>query len=135
MTGSLDLARFRALADAYGGAVARWPDEYRAAANRLAASPEGAVILAEASALDERLDAWRLPAPSAVLLAGIAAGAPMRSATVLRRARLWWSGAGVAAALAGAAAGTAAVAAMAPADVAAEGGTSFGDLPGAGGDE
>jgi len=133
----LDLARFRELADAYGGAIARWPEVSRAAAARIASTAEGAAILARASLLDEQLDAWRTPAPSPDLSARIAAGRPVRSTGMLRGARLWWSGAGIAAALAGAvagAAGTAAVAAVMPADLVADGSTSFGDLSEAGED-
>jgi len=46
------------------------------------------------------------------------------------RAKLWWSGVGIAAALAGAAAGTAAVATAAPVDATPESSTSFGDIAG-----
>ena len=52
--------RFEALAQAYGGAVARWPaDEREAAAALMAAEPDLArAVLEEAGALDAALDAW-----------------------------------------------------------------------------
>jgi len=133
VTEQLDLARFRALADAYGGSLARWPAAYRSAATRLAATSEGADVLAAAAMLDDRLDAWRDRPVTNGLSARIVAGAPM-SASLASRARLWWSGIGVAAALAGAAAGTAAVLVTVPADQAVDGGTSFGELADAGDD-
>lgn len=129
MSDHLDMARFRTLSEAYGGAVARWPEEYRAAAHYLAKSMEGAVILEQASALDQRLDSWRAPTSSAELAASIAAGAPTSAIDMRNRLRWWWSGIGVAATLAGAAAGAAAVTIVVPIDVSA-GSTSFGDVAG-----
>jgi hypothetical protein len=57
----MDRARFEELAEAYGGAVARWPAEVRGAAQAfVAAEPEAARdILARAETLDAALDAWR----------------------------------------------------------------------------
>jgi hypothetical protein len=57
----MDRARFEELAEAYGGAVARWPAEARGAAQAfLSAEPEAArEILARAESLDAALDAWR----------------------------------------------------------------------------
>ncbi|HEX5378965.1 MAG TPA: hypothetical protein VFW47_10345, partial [Phenylobacterium sp.] len=53
--------RFEALAEAHGGAVARWPVAERRAAQALAAAePEFArAVLARAEQLDAVLDAWR----------------------------------------------------------------------------
>jgi hypothetical protein len=87
-------------------------------------------VLADAAALDETLDAWRVPAPAAALNARILAGAPAARRSLAVRARLWWSGLGFAAALAGAVAGTAAVAMVAPLDTTPPGATSFGDITG-----
>ncbi|UAJ11300.1 hypothetical protein [Polymorphobacter megasporae] len=127
MTVSITLERFAALADAYGGVVARWPESERAAAMQIAAEPEAGVILASALELDEALDAWTVPAASTALRERVLGSAPAPSRDLVRRARLWWSGVGIAAALAGAAAGTAAVAIMPPID-ASGGATSFGDV-------
>jgi hypothetical protein len=132
MTEPLSLDRFRALADAYGGAVARWPESYRDAASRLAATRRGAAILERASALDAHLDAWRIPAPAADLSARIVTGGRSAARKRTARWRLWWSGIGVSAALAGAVAGSAAVAMVAPADGAGSS-TAFGDIVGSGG--
>lgn len=127
MTDPLTLDRFRALADAYGGAVARWPECYRVAASRLGATPEGTVILEQASALDSHLDAWRIPAPSAAFSARVGAGGAVATRKLAARLRWWWSGIGIAATLAGAVAGSAAVAMVAPLEGASSG-TSFGDV-------
>lgn len=128
MTRPLSLERFRALADAYGGAIARWPVPDRRAAAAIADGPEGAAILRDAFALDTVLDDWRLPPPSAALRDRIVADRPSPVTSVTARARVWWSGIGIAAALAGAAAGVAAVAVATPFDMTSETGTSFGDL-------
>jgi len=85
--------RFEELAEAYGGAVARWPmAEREAAAAWMTAQPEAArQILARAEALDAALDAWR-PAPvSHALLEQVVAHAPRAP---MRRAVAWiWRGA------------------------------------------
>ena len=128
MSEAMPLQRFEALANAYGGVVARWPAHERKAAMTLAAQPAAVVILARASALDDALDAWTVPAPAAVLHARVAASVPAASRRPLARVQLWWSGIGIAAALGGAVAGTAAVAMVAPVDATSDGGTSFGDV-------
>lgn len=122
----LTLARFEAMADAYGGAVSRWPAAYRDAATVLATQPAARDILDRASALDGALDAWRVAPPAMALRERIVAAAPAPARRIMTRARLWWSGVGVAAALAGAAAGTVAVAITAPIDATPDGATSFG---------
>jgi hypothetical protein len=124
----LSLARFQALADAYGGVVARWPAAERAAAAAIAARPEGRSILADALRLDEALDAWRVPAPAVLVRERVLRQAPGPRPAFAVRARLWWSGLGVAAALVGAVAGTAAVAIIGPGDVSIGASTSFGDV-------
>jgi hypothetical protein len=125
MTEPLSLSRFAELADAYGGVIARWPEPYRDVASALARDPAAGAILARASLLDEELDEWRVPAPST----GLRDAVSPRTAdhTIVRRARLWWSGIGIAAALAGATAGATAVAMLSPTDV-SDGMTSFGDI-------
>jgi hypothetical protein len=126
MNEPMTLDRFRELADAYGGVVSRWPERDRAAAMQLALQPAAITILAHASALDDVLDTWTVPAPGMALRNRVAAGAPARPPGLAVRARLWWSGVGIGAALAGAAAGLAAVAMMPPSDPAPDNGTSFG---------
>ncbi len=102
-------ARFATLADIYGGAIARWPEAIRADARHLAASdPQMRAILAKADRLDALLNGWRVPLPSAALRQSIEKS---RRDSLSRRARLWWTGLGLAAALAGAATGTIATAA------------------------
>ena len=126
MTAPLSLPRFEQLADAYGGVIARWPEPYRDAALLMARDPAAARILARASSLDDTLDGWRVAAPSARLRDAVSV--PVRDRPVARRARLWWSGIGIAAALAGATAGVTAVAMFAPIDMSSDGATSFGDI-------
>ncbi|WP_419816357.1 hypothetical protein [Glacieibacterium sp.] len=127
MNEPLTIPRFEELADAYGGVIAHWPEDVRDAALRMAAQPDAARILAQASALDALLDTWAVPLPSDTLREAVIGGAPALKRKLAIRWRLWWSGVGVAAALAGAAAGTAAVAMVAPID-AATSSTSFGDV-------
>jgi len=122
----MTLDRFRALADAYGGVVARWPEDQRDAAMRIAAHPEAVTILQEASAVDTMLDAWSVPAPASSLSDRIAGHRAMPHPSPAGRGRLWWSGIGIAAALAGAVSGTAAVATVSPGDAPQENVTSFG---------
>ena len=128
MTEPMTFDRFRDLADAYGGDVTRWPAEARAAAMALATHPTAIAILAHATALDTVLDSWAVPAPSPALAARLVGLAPTPNRSPAARARLWWSGVGIAAALAGAASGTAAVAMVSPNDVSPESGTSFGAI-------
>ena len=130
MTERLNLARFAALADAYGGVVARWPEEHREAAAAMASNPGAREILDHALALDGELDTWRVAPPSASLREHVSAGAAVRTGRMMLGARLWWSGIGLAAALAGATAGTVAVAIAAPVDAVSDSGTSFGDVTG-----
>lgn len=125
MTASLSLQRFEELADAYGGVIARWPDQYRDAAALTAQEAAAIAILARALALDATLDAWPLQGPSARLRDAVSARVPGRPA--VRRISLWWSGIGLAAALAGATAGITTVARLAPNDLSSDGATAFGD--------
>lgn len=127
--------RFIALAEAYGADAHRWPAAEREAARRLEASGDAVVrrALSRAAALDDLLDGYAVPAPTHALHRTIIATAPAAGA-IWTRARLWWSGLGLAgAALAGAVAGASAIAVTAP-GVSGSGGwspyeaTAFGDL-------
>ena len=95
----MELDRFKTLAAAYGGRPARWPEAERIAAEALIArEPQAcAAVLEDESGLDDLLEGWRAPAPSADLRAAVLGGAPAAGA---RRPRLWeaWlPGAGLAA--------------------------------------
>ena len=70
--------RFEALAETFGGDVARWPFDVReAAALLMAAEPQFTqAALARADRLDAALDAWRPAAASAGLAERIVAAAP-----------------------------------------------------------
>lgn len=65
----LEAGRFRALAEAYGGDISRWPEAERASAEAwLARNPrEGAAELEAARALDDLLGTWRTPEPAEAL--------------------------------------------------------------------
>lgn len=107
--------RFAALADAYGGSLDRWPAAERDAAHaHLEARPEARALLAQAARLDDALAGWTVPGPGAALAARIMASATHRHAR-RHRLRLWLSGLGTAATLAGGlAAGAGVVALQAP---------------------
>ena len=126
----LTLARFQELTDAYGGVVARWPEQHREAAMAMASQPGAREILSGAATLDEALDVWRVAAPTRSLRDRVVRSAPAPTVKIGIRARLWWSGIGIAAALAGATAGTAAVAIASPIDASSDSSTSFGDVAG-----
>ena len=96
----MDRSRFEELAEAYGGGVARWPEDVRAPALAfVAAEPQTAkAILARAEALDAALDAWRPMAVSHDLRERVVTMAPR----VIRRTEWlsWVLGAGAGAGLA-----------------------------------
>jgi hypothetical protein len=71
-------ARFAALAEAFGGEIARWPAaEREAAAAFLASDPDfAAAALAEASGLDEMLAEWPAMAVRPTLREAVIAAAP-----------------------------------------------------------
>jgi hypothetical protein len=88
--------RFEALAEAFGGSVARWPAaEREAAAALMAAEPDFArEVLAQAEALDAALDAWpRLTVGHEFREAVIAQAGQGRARAGLR-GWLWRAGAG-----------------------------------------
>ncbi|UCI07587.1 hypothetical protein [Mesorhizobium sp. B1-1-8] len=112
--GPMDARRFAALADAYGGALRRWPQAEQAGATLFAETEEGRAILASAGRLDAILDRHRVEAPGPALHSAIVA----KAATELRlgrRRQLWWLGFGLAGVgLAGAVAGLALVTVVTP---------------------
>ena len=96
----MDLTRFTALCDAYGGEIARWPEGDRDGAAALAArEPAAAAVLAEAVVLDGLLAGSRSQAPSAALRDRLLAAAPRERA---RASFDWLFKAGLGAALAAA---------------------------------
>jgi len=107
----MDPERLNELIDAYGAEPARWPAAERAAAQALLArTPAARARLAEAAALDSRLDSWTGNAPAldpARLAAAASAGPQPRPLSRPRPAMRWtpfaWQGAAglAAAALAG----------------------------------
>jgi hypothetical protein len=78
--------RFDALAEAYGGDVARWPEGEREGAAMLMATDPARTqaVLAAAQALDLRLDAWGPQRVTPDLADAVLAGAPKP------RAGSWW---------------------------------------------
>jgi anti-sigma factor RsiW len=111
----MDLNRFEALVAAYGATPNRWPEEERDAAQAFAqADPRAKALLAEADSIDTLLFAHKVAEPSRTLRAMVVEGAPTKR-RLTGRAKLWWSGLGLA--LAGASgmlAGSAATAALEP---------------------
>jgi hypothetical protein len=128
MSDRLPIEHFQLLADAYGGVVARWPDPHRRAAMLMAADPVANEILTRALSLDDLLDTWQAPIVTDAIRDRVIARIVASRPGFARRARLWWSGVGIAAALTGAVAGAATVAIVAPIDASSDGGTSFGDV-------
>ncbi len=108
--------RFGELAAAYGSDIERWPAAEGAEARAfLRTSPWAQRLLADEAALDGVLASWTVPGPGAAVAGRIIATVASRRARA-RRLRLWFSGLGTAAALAGGvAAGMGVVNAVAPA--------------------
>lgn len=74
----MNLDRFKTLADSFGGDLARWPDDERAAAEAFL-TEHGQItrdILQEALRLDELLKTAEAPGPSDALFNAIMASAP-----------------------------------------------------------
>jgi hypothetical protein len=91
----LDKLKFEALAEAYGGDIARWPAKVRDGATLLVATdPEFArVVLAREDLLDAALDELpRAAATSALVEAIVATAPPLRAR---RRWSLWIAPAGL----------------------------------------
>ena len=127
----LTLARFQELADAYGGVVTRWPEQHREAAMAMASQPGARATPLRPRRCWMRLwtyGGWLAPAYS--LRDRVIRSAPVTTGKIVTRGRLWWSGVGIVAALAGATAGTAAVAIASPIDASSDSATSFGDVAG-----
>ena len=84
----LEAGRFRALAEAYGGDISRWPEAERASAEAwLARNPrEGAAELEAARALDDLLETWRTPEPAEALRNRVLIPAPAQVRHARRRA-------------------------------------------------
>lgn len=104
----MNAERFALLASTYGADLRRWPTVERDAAQRLVESGDTAALaaLAEARALDATLDTYDAGSVSAAFIDRIIAAAPAGATWTWTRARLWWSGAGLAGlGLAGAALG------------------------------
>ena len=111
----MDAGRFAALADAYGGALHRWPQDEQAGALQFAETEQGRAILAAAGRLDAMLDRHLAEQPSPALYGAIVARAAGEVKQVRRR-RFWWLGFGLAGVgLAGAVAGLALVTVVDPA--------------------
>lgn len=96
----MTIERLKALAEAYGADLRRWPASERPFAESLVATdPAARAALDEAAALDVLLDASPRPTPSAVLAARILAAAPKAREARAHLGRIFWFlGAGWAAA-------------------------------------
>jgi hypothetical protein len=114
----MTLERFRALCEAWGADMARWPADERDAAMAFAAAEPALAqaALAAERTLDARLDAWAVT-PSAALRDRVIAAAPRERALALR-IRRWIVTAGLGVGLAAAGlSGVAAGMALAPPEV------------------
>jgi hypothetical protein len=127
MTDRIDLGRFRALAESYGADIGRWPAETREAATMMAQNPAAIAILEEAEQVDTVLDSWLTPEACRSLSQRSAEKASATGLTALRRARMWWAGIGIAAALSGAVTGSAMTAVLMTPQYSSNG-TIFGNL-------
>ena len=108
--------RFRTLIEAYGASVDRWPAQERVRAEPLLLDPQYRSVLSGARTVDRFLDEWMVPAPSQDLADRVTTSAPASIFEHFARWRLWLSGVGLAAAMAGAVAGSVIVAALSPTD-------------------
>src|SRR5262245_52818397 len=73
-TTTITAERFKALLEAYGGDLARWPDSERLAAHAYAqGAPEAPALLAEARRIDALLAAATIALPRAALETSILA--------------------------------------------------------------
>lgn len=96
----MTIERLKALAEAYGADLRRWPASERPFAESLVATdPAARSALEEAASLDLLLDASPRPTPSAALAARILAAAPKAREARAHLSRIFWFlGAGWAAA-------------------------------------
>ena len=96
----MTIERLKALAEAYGADLRRWPASERPFAESLVATdPAARAALDEAAALDAVLEASPRPTPSAALAARILAAAPRAREARAHLGRIFWFlGAGWAAA-------------------------------------
>ena len=69
----MDLTRFKACCDAYGAERRRWPAQEHALYDRLAATAEGAAIMADAERTDRYLDGFEVAQPDPSVMAQVAA--------------------------------------------------------------
>jgi len=127
--------RFAELVEVYGAEPRRWPQGRRQAAIAFTEHhpEEAATIMETARRLDEALDRYAVPGPSAMLIRMTMESASIRA--VSRRARLCWQGVSFAAVgLGGVLAGALAVAVLVPLsapgeeDVGAYAITAFSDM-------
>ena len=90
-THSMTLERFRHLAEAYGGALERWPEAERDAARALAHDlPEAPLILQREAELDALVATLPPPAPvSSAVLGRVLDAAPHRQPDLLERLAEW----------------------------------------------
>jgi hypothetical protein len=93
----MDLDRFEHLAGAWGGRIARWPQESQDAAFALLAREAAAceAILADALITDEWLDAMPAAQVGAALRDAVLATAPRERVRPLSRVHRWLIGTGV----------------------------------------
>ena len=96
----MTIERLKALAEAYGADLRRWPASERPFAESLVATdPAARAALEEAAAMDVLLDASPPPTPPAALAARILAAAPKAREARAHLGRIFWFlGAGWAAA-------------------------------------
>ena len=88
----MTIERLKALAEAYGADLRRWPASERPFAESLAtADPAARAVLAEAATLDALLDASPRPAPSAAVAARVLAAAPRAREARAHLGRIFWS--------------------------------------------
>lgn len=93
--------RFAALAEAYGGDLARWPEPEREAARALRLrDPACEAVIAHAAALDAALAMASVPAPGAALVGRVIAAAAERPAWRVSGPWRWLTGAALAGACA-----------------------------------
>lgn len=109
----MDLERFRALLEAYGGDRKRWPEDKRGMADLFASTEAGRALVREAWGMDAFLALSATPSPSAALTGRILQSAD-KSVTLRRRLQRWLVGIGlVGVGLAGGVTGALAVAVFA----------------------